>query len=62
MMRWLAKGADETCDDQTVVYPRDLYVRDTPTAGGSNRQKDVGFERLENELIDFFVFLSENCV
>lgn len=27
MTEWLAKGADETYDDQTIVYPRDVYVR-----------------------------------
>lgn len=40
--------------DQTIVYPRDVYVRDSPRRGGSNRQNDVDFERLENDLIDFF--------
>lgn len=40
--------------DQTIVYPRDVYVRDSPRRGGSNRQNDVDFERLENDLIEIF--------
>lgn len=43
--------------DQTIVYPRDVYVRNSPRRGGSNRQNDVDFERLENDLIDFFCIL-----
>ena len=33
-------------DDQTIVYPRDVYMRDSPRRGGSNRQNDEDFERL----------------